>query len=625
MNFAHLLALLRTLPRIGATNLVRFAAYRVLQRAGFYRWRLPVGQTYAGPFWSLSGEPSRPPGLNEENAFAVIAHADRVLAGHLSYFSSQERPIGFPPSWLCEPGEEEPWRLTHWSSGSEFGSTGRDIKVVWEPSRFDALPILAAAAIVDPSARRNEALNAWIESWVQANPANAGPNWRCAQETALRLLNTLLADLLLRDAGVARATPALERFVAEHCTRIEPTMLYAIAQDNNHATSEAVGLYVAGLWLSKYGSDLQRRSAAARWRARGRQLLERGVARLVLDDGTFAQYSVNYHRLFLDTVALALVFQRRFEDAPFDAETLERLGRAAHWLRCFVDPANGDAPNLGANDGARLLHISGTGYRDFRPHVQLSFALLHAQRVFPRGTADALLHWLRIEPPARDAPPLRSELFGDGGYAMLAATGVRAYVRLPIMRFRHGHADFLHVDLWFDGVDLARDGGTYSYNATEDWSRYFPGTESHNTVQFDGRDQMPRLSRFLFGDWPRPELLAFDGAVPELTCAYADRFGARHERTVRLGAGAVEIVDRIDRFRRAVARLRLCPAAWRLAGTSVEGGPARIRIDCSDAQAMLRLKRGFESREYGSMSELAVLEVETARAPCEIRWLIEKN
>src|SRR4030095_10205833 len=98
----------------------------------------------------------------------------------------------------------------------------------------------------------------WLADWVQSNPANAGPNWRCAQETALRLINTLIADRLLRTQG-ARHGAALERFVTEHCTRIRPTMLYAIAQDNNHATSEAVGLYVGGGWLSKYGSAPSRK------------------------------------------------------------------------------------------------------------------------------------------------------------------------------------------------------------------------------------------------------------------------------------------------------------------------------------------------------------------------------
>ena len=276
--------------------------------------------------------------------------------------------MGFPPDWLRDSSAARP--LEHWSRVSEFDSG--DIKQVWEPSRFDVLPVLAASLIVetpDPPVSLAD-LDAWLTSWVQTNPANAGPNWRCAQETALRLINTLVADQLLRRQG-ARHGAALERFVMEHCARVRPTMLYAIAQDNNHATSEAVGLYIGGGWLTRYATGDAREFGQACMRI-GRRAFERSTRRLVLPDGSFAQHSVNYHRLFLDTASVLEVFRREFDDAPFAADVRGLLDRAARWLVAFTDPVSGDAPNLGANDGARLLQLGRTGYRDFRPHAQLA-------------------------------------------------------------------------------------------------------------------------------------------------------------------------------------------------------------------------------------------------------------
>ena len=46
-----------------------------------------------------------------------------------------------------------------------------------------------------------------------------------------------------------------------------------------------------------------------------------------------------------------------------------------------------------------------------------------------------------------------------------------------------------------------------SYNTEDRWRIISQGLPSHNTIQFDDRDQMPRLSRFLFGSWLVPNWL----------------------------------------------------------------------------------------------------------------------
>ena len=60
-----------------------------------------------------------------------------------------------------------------------------------------------------------------------------------------------------------------------------------------------------------------------------------------------------------------------------------------------------------------------------------------------------------------------------------------------------------HVILIFGikGINVVRDAGTCSYNTVEPWQSYFPGTRAHSAVEFGDRDQMPRISRFLFRSW----------------------------------------------------------------------------------------------------------------------------
>ena len=98
-------------------------------------------------------------------------------------------------------------------------------------------------------------------------------------------------------------------------------------------------------------------------------------------------------------------------------------------------------------------------------------------------------------------PVPKSRTFDDGGYHVLRAGPALGVLRYPRFRFRPSQADALHFDLWLGDRNLLRDAGTFSYNDPEAREDFFAGTAAHNTVQFDDRDQMPRLGRFLFADW----------------------------------------------------------------------------------------------------------------------------
>jgi hypothetical protein len=618
---SRLVELVRTLPKLGFANLLRVSLYRVALRTGLYRRVLPVGTSYRGPFWVVppAGRVSPPESLRQ----SVLSRSARIRSGLIPYFSSEWRDVGFPPDWLHDANTGHP--LVHWTRVPEFDAG--DIKQTWEPSRFDVLPVLAAALIVessDPPISLSD-LESWLTSWVQANPANAGPNWRCAQETALRLINTLVADQLLRRQG-ARHGAALVRFVMEHCARVRPTMMYAIAQDNNHATSEAVGLYVGGGWLNKFADGEAREFGRACMRV-GRDAFERSTRRLVLPDGSFAQHSVNYHRLFLDTASILEVFRREFDGAPFAADVCSLLDLAARWLIAFTDPLSGDAPNMGANDGARLLQLGRAAYRDFRPHAQLAAVLFSGSRAWipvNGESADDLLFWFGVVTPQDCLPPAKSTLFPCGGYAMLVKNELRVFVRLPVFRFRPSHSDILHVDVWWKGENIVRDGGTFSYNTTPEWMAYFPGVTSHSTVQFSNRDQMPRLARFLFGRWPETQRLTFNADENTVSCGYRDYLGASHWRQVSLTDSTVLVKDVLDTREAdatAVSRVRLRPGAWRIEkdGSIADG---QIRIVVGDGSNQVTLATGFESRSYNQMDSVAVVERRALRFPHEDTWRI---
>lgn len=527
------------------------------------------------------------------------------------------------PEWNKNPfnGVSVHDSARNWWEINDFDESRGDIKAIWEVSRFGWVPVLAQDAVRSDGASLAR-LNDWLADWWMHNRPYKGVNWKCGQEASIRVMHLAAAALILDQ--VEDTEPALLDFVDMHLRRIAPTIGYAIAQDNNHGTSEAAALFIGGSWLERSG-----RSSGRQWAKIGRKWLENRAAKLIASDGTFSQYSVNYHRVMLDTYSIAEIWRRKLGMPAFSPGGLVRLAAAEEWLRALVDPLTGDAANLGANDGARLLPLTDTEYRDFRPSVQLASMLFLDRRAYdPPGSWEGVMDELGIPWGGNDAPaPIGTRKFDDGGIAKLARPRLMVVMRYPRFRFRPSQADALHVDLWRNSENLLRDGGSYSY-ADVKWHNYFSGTESHNTVQFDDRDQMPRLGRFLFGDWLETDVVEPLIEGPDWVsfgAGYRDRKGASHFRRVRLSDGALRVEDEIAGFKkRAVLRWRLTPdICWRLYGNAVVGGGHRLSISADVPVCRMELVEGWESRYYMQKTPLQVLEVEVvepAKLVSEYRW-----
>jgi hypothetical protein len=305
----------------------------------------------------------------------------------------------------------------------------------------------------------------------------------------------------------------VEAVIAQHAARIPITLCYARAQNNNHLVSEAVGLYTAGVLLNTHPE-------AQDWRKLGWKWFNRAVNKQVSADGTYVQHSTNYHRLFLSLAVWMQHMAMRAGDS-LPETTLEKLAAATRWLANHLDVSSGLAPNLGHNDGARILPLAGGKFNDFRPILQAaSWAFLN-QHALPPGEWDSQAGWF-LGAPLSDAntiPP---------------AEPLRAFFHCEHYSSRPAHADQLHLDLWFRGQNIALDAGTYQYNAAQPWENGLAHTRNHNTVGVDGQDQMTRAGRFLWLDWAQGRELFSPAANIQVAeqDGYLRRRGILHRRTV---------------------------------------------------------------------------------------------
>ena len=467
---------------------------------------------------------------------SLLTEADEIVAGKFRQFGATPVEINLTP---LAP-------LAHWTA-YETGQAPlptlyaplSDIKFTWEPARFGWAFVLGRAWHVTGDEQYPAAFWRHFETFQAANPPYLGPNWMSGQEAAIRLMAFAWAAQIFSGSQHSphERLLRLAESITHHALRIPTTLLYARSQNNNHLLTEAAALYTASLALPDHPH-------APEWRATGQQWLTWCFTRQIDAYGEYVQHSTNYHRLMLQTALWVRALTttpirgqaereggRRRSFRAYGWMNPENLALATHWLLSLLDPDSGRVPNLGANDGALLFPLSTQPFDDFRPAAQAA-ARAFLGYSLPSGPWDEMSLWFGL--PRAESQLEIPRYPGDHLYAP-HSWGVLRAVRY---KSRPSHADQLHFDLWWRGLNIAQDAGTYLYNAPHPWDNRLTNTLVHNTVSVDGREQMTRASRFLYLDWADASSKRhfetdadFAQRVSARTYAYA-RIGVRHDRMV---------------------------------------------------------------------------------------------
>ena len=557
---------------------------------------------------------------------------NKALDGQYQFFSHWYGQLGWPPDFNLDPVHNIDWPAgEHWLGTARSGPPGDDIKLVWEASRFTVGYHFARAYIRSGQEKWARAFWEMFDAWIQQNPPQLTVAWGCGQEIAFRLMAMITGAFatLGSPSATAERLYALSRFAWQAGRRIEININYARSQKNNHAFSEALGLWTVGLLFPEFGQ-------AGKWRDQGGGVLAAEAGRQIYDDGSFVQHSLNYHRVMMDDLLWAIQLGR-INNHPLPDIVTDRFARAAAWLGEMLDPDSGRVPNYGSNDGANILPLACCDYLDYRPAVQAASILTDNCPCLPAGPWDEKALWLfgpeLLESPAR--PIVRKPEFAapDGGYYILRGPNSWAMTRCHTYRDRPSQADMLHVDLWYKGVNVLRDAGSYMYYCPEPWKHYFHSTAAHNTIEIDGLDQMTKGPRFLWFHWTASAAARFAPLGDRGGVLEARHHGYRrlpgqvvHERIIRRTGDIYAIEDTItssgSRTHQAVMRWRLCHGDWspgpqaRSWQADLAGDEFAVRIACSD-DFTCRLAsgeddesvEGWESLYYGLKAETPTLLV----------------
>ena len=565
---------------------------------------------------------------------ALVAAAERILAGRYSFFDLEECELGDPPCWNRDP-------LTHRDSATLRSSAidyrdervVGDIKYLWEANRHLHLVTLAQAHALTGDARYALAVRAQVDSWLDQCPVGRGPNWVSALELGIRLINWSLTWQLLggwraRVFADERGPAFRERWLGaifEHARMIAGNLSrYSAA--NNHLIGEAAGVYVAAatwpLWQPMRA-----------WGEACRAVLEEECVRQNAPDGGNREQAFGYQSFVIDFLLIAgLAARARGED--FSPLYWRRLEAMIDFLASMTSGA-GVLPAIGDGDDGRVVNLApeagfsvhgsliATGAVLFeRRDLAVKAAAIDGKTVTLLGIA-ATRKLARLRERGRGGFRPRAQ-FSESGYYQLGTAfetpdevrllvdcGALGYLSLAA----HGHADALSFVLTVGDREILIDPGTYAYHTMPEWRRYFRGTQAHNTVSIDAQDQSVQAGNFMWTHHANARCVDFDVAP------YRQRFVGEHDGYRRLADPVIhrrEIVLEPERQLIEVVDTLSCAGThsarrhWHFApecavescgeGLRVTSGSTQVLMEPLEALQQLQIHRGGTPAQGGWVS-----------------------
>lgn len=490
--------------------------------------------------------------------YKIVEVADQSLKGNIFCFSKWFADYGEPINWHLNPVKNIEWpNNIHWSKVFNY-ENGGDIKLVWEVNRFPQIYYLVRAWYLTGEEKYVSGSLSQIKQWSEQNHFLQGVNWASGQELAIRIFAWLFALYNFYDHPEFREEDfkLLIKQIYLHTQHIDHSINYAYyAVHNNHLIGEALALYVIGILFPQLPE-------AKKWEKKGKRILTQKSPQQYYSDGGYCQLSHNYHRLAIHYYLWAIRIAELNND-DFEDELKNMILKSADLLYQNMNLQNGQLPNWGNNDGALLNPWTACDYSDFRPVVQAAFSLCGQLSPFESGPWDEETLWLTGAIISnRIKQTQKSSAFEKSGlYVLRNSEKDFCVFRCGTAPDRFGQADQLHVDLFWDGVNVLTDGGSYLYNDELQFHRYFMGTGSHNTIVIDDQYQMLLWRRFKWLFKTKALIIDYD-MKNRIVSGYHNGYeriekGLIHTRNVKFDSEYLLVKDQVYKKKKQKCKIQI--------------------------------------------------------------------
>ncbi|MGB0879313.1 MAG: heparinase II/III family protein, partial [Polaribacter sp.] len=310
--------------------------------------------------------------LQPQKSSQLVENFEEIKKGVFTFFNKTKIDLGTAYNWVTNPDTGYQYDINkHWSEIQDLSSEAGDIKYVWEKARFSFLYDIIRYDYHFKDDQSKYVLTE-IEDFINKNPINQGPNYKCSQEISLRVLNWTFALYYYKDS---------ENLTEELFQKIMHTIYWQIHHvyhnihfsritvRNNHAITEVLMLYLSEKLFPFFPN-------VKKWGKKGKQWFEQEIAYQIYEDGTFLQFSMNYHRVAVQLltwgIQLAKLNNDKFENIVYD-----RAQKSLDFLDACTDPITGKLPNYGSNDGALFFKLTNDDYRVYTSQLDDLRAVLN--------------------------------------------------------------------------------------------------------------------------------------------------------------------------------------------------------------------------------------------------------
>ncbi len=485
----------------------RYLNYRVRHllrsRSGYYFKKFPVERPVpVFPTLDQWRELNVPFFIESRESLTLHKHVSddlrlrfRESKNHIhTFFNSQKLEIDPSDQWWVNPDTGYKYsKDQHWSQIQDLSAEAGDIKYVWERARFSFVCDLMRYDYHSDEDQFHGVFGE-IRDFIDKNPMNMGPQYKCSQEISLRILNWTYAIHFYKNHPdfTDDLFQVIMTSIYQQLHHVWDHIDFSrIAVRNNHAITETLTLYLSGLLFPFIPET-------TKWSVQGKKWLEEEINYQIYDDGTFLQHSMNYHRVVVQllTWGIGLTHINGKKLSPI---VYEKAAKSLHFLETCKDPLTGMLPNYGNNDGALFFKWTDDDYRVYTSQLNDLRAVLE-NKVTVAGESH---HWYGIKNPELvNIDTLGQFNFESGGYSVSNENnGLKTFIRCASYKDRPFQADNMHLDLWKGGINYLWDCGTYKYNTSLENLNHFQGSAGHNTITIDGKDHMLKGGRFIWYYW----------------------------------------------------------------------------------------------------------------------------
>lgn len=392
------------------------------------------------------------------------------------------------------------YKITHYSEVRQKNiHEGVDIKHLWELSRMQYLFAPALYWRISGDSKYAEFVIKVLSDWIDENRYEEGPNWNIAMEVGIRVTNMILVFQLIKNyEGLENSF--CEKFVASaflHLKFILNNEEKYMGKAYNHYLGNLIGV----LAVSAAFPFLPNNSRHLKYAI---DSFEKEMKIQVLDDGGSFEGSTCYHGLVGEIFTLAALICRR-RNIKMSDDYFNRLNKMVIFSR-IIEKHNGYMPQIGDNDGGRIIQLLPHNALDYRFYQNIAHWLtsgkllnLHYRNHVFCFTGN--INYIQEEKIVKDK---NISIFQDSKLVVYKSENLYLLIG-AVEAQKHGfgghtHNDKLAVEIAYKGKDFIIDPGTGSYTANAKVHQQLRSVNAHSTVCIHGREQNIKQPQGVFGN-----------------------------------------------------------------------------------------------------------------------------